>query len=351
MNVRHLFCILLTCTVFRVIPASAQQHVVSSPQPGSYEPAAGAAPEAQPADISGTVTGAADGVVPDARVTLDGPSAADDQTVVSNANGGFTFDNLKPGVPYRVIISADGFVSWTSPTIVLQPGQYFFLTGAKLALAGGTTSVTVSASPDEIAVEQVKAEEQQRVLGFIPNFYVVYDHNAAPLSTKLKFKLALRSGTDPVTFLGVAFVAGLDQGGDTPDYGGGASGYGQRVGALYANGFTDIMIGGAILPSLLHQDPRYFYQGTGTTRSRFLHAISSPFICKGDNGRWEPNFSSVGGDLASGAISNIYYPQSNRGASLVFANAAIVTGGRMANGLVQEFILRRLTPSAKNTDN
>jgi hypothetical protein len=149
----------------------------------------------------------------------------------------------------------------------------------------------------------------------------------------------------------VAFVAGLDQAGTTPNYGQGAAGYGQRVGALYANGFTDIMIGGAILPSLLHQDPRYFYQGTGTTKSRFMHAISSPFIAKGDNGRWEPNYSSVGGDLATGAISNIYYPESNRGPGLVFVNAAITTGGRMANGLIQEFILRRFTPSARNRTN
>jgi hypothetical protein len=108
------------------------------------------------------------------------------------------------------------------------------------------------------------------------------------------------------------------------------------------------MIGGAILPSLLHLDPRYFYQGTGTTKSRFMHAISSPFIARGDIGRWEPNYSSVGGDLATGAISNIYYPESNRGPGLVFENAAITSGGRMVNGLIQEFFLRRLTPSARS---
>ncbi len=106
------------------------------------------------------------------------------------------------------------------------------------------------------------------------------------------------------------------------------------------------MVGEAILPSLLHQDPRYFYQGTGTKRSRAFHALLSPFICKGDNGKWEPNFSSVGGDLTAGAVSNIYSPQSNRGAGILFENALITTGGRMANGLVQEFILRRFTSRA-----
>ncbi|HWG20948.1 MAG TPA: carboxypeptidase-like regulatory domain-containing protein [Terracidiphilus sp.] len=317
-----------------------------SPQVGSDETSAIAAPEPQPGRMSGTATDVNNDIIPGANVILYGAGLEEKRT--ANDNGGFAFDDLKPGIPYHVTISANGFVSWTSPTIVVAPGQYLFLPESKLAISGGTTSVTVFSSPEQIAVEQVKIEEQQRVLGIVPNFYVVYDHDAAPLTTKLKFKLALRAETDPITFVGVAFVAGLDQAGTTPNYGLGASGYGQRVGALYANGFSDIMIGGAILPSLLHQDPRYFYQGTGTTKSRFMHAISSPFIAKGDNGRWEPNYSSVGGDLATGAISNTYYPESNRGPGLVFVNAGITTGGRMVNGLIQEFFLRRLTPSARN---
>jgi hypothetical protein len=92
----------------------------------------------------------------------------------------------------------------------------------------------------------------------------------------LKFKLALKASTDPVVFAAVAFIAGADQAGDTPDYGQGAKGYGQRFGALYANGFTDIMVGEAILPSLLHQDPRYFYQGMGTKKISSFSRTSEP---------------------------------------------------------------------------
>ncbi len=347
MSIKQSFFAFMACIVLAT-PAFTQQTVMPSPQLGSADTSAIAAPEPQPGRMSGTATDVNNDIIPGANVILDGPGLEEKRTAVANDNGGYAFDDLKPGVPYHVTISADGFVSWTSPNIVVAPGQYLFLSDSKLAISGGATSVTVFSSSEQIAVEQVKIEEQQRVLGIIPNFYVVYDHDAAPLTTKLKFKLALRAETDPITFVGVAFVAGLDQAGTTPNYGLGAAGYGQRVGALYANGFTDIMIGGAILPSLLHQDPRYFYQGTGTTKSRFMHAISSPFIARGDNGRWEPNYSSVGGDLATGAISNIYYPESNRGPGLVFVNAAITSGGRMANGLVQEFFLRRLTPSARN---
>jgi hypothetical protein len=177
---------------------------------------------------------------------------------------------------------------------------------------------------------------------------VVYDRNAVPLTPKLKFRLALKAWTDPITVLGSGLVSGIDQAADTPNYGQGAKGYGQRLGANYTNGFTEIMIGGAILPSILHQDPRYFYQGTGTTKSRVLHALSTPFICKGDNGRRQFNYSSLGGYLASGAISNAYYPASNRGPERVFSTASVELGATLANSLLQEFVLRKLTPSAKN---
>jgi hypothetical protein len=304
-------------------------------------------PEPQPAEISGTVFDTQDELVPGATVMLQG-SSQKEQTAIGNDDGLFEIDHVAPGVPFVLTIRAPGFADWTSTAIVLQPGQFQILTNIRLTLKGEATSVTVTASREQIAVEQVKAEEQQRVFGIIPNFYVVYDRNAVPLSAKLKFELALKVSVDPITFAGTAFLAGINQASRYPDYVEGAQGYGQRLGSLYANDFTDIMVGGAILPSLLHQDPRYFYQGTGTKKSRLLHALSSPIICKGDNGRWQPNFSSLGGYLASGALANAYYPPSNRGAGLVGSTFAIDLSANVANGVIQEFVLRKLTPSVKN---
>jgi hypothetical protein len=221
--------------------------------------------------------------------------------------------------------------------------------GSKLRIAQALTTINVSpASSEEIATQQVKIEEQQRVFGFIPNFYVVYNHDAAPLTTKLKFQLASKVVRDPVTILGAAVIAGINQAGDVPNYGQGAKGYAERFGASYASGAADIMIGGAILPSLLHQDPRYFYQGTGSKKSRALHAISSTFICRGDNGRPQPNYSTIGGDLGAAAVANAYYPPSDRGTERVFQTALINTGERALANLVQEFILRRVTTRAKD---
>ena len=324
---------LLLLLFFVIVPGRAQQV---------------AAPADQLASISGTVTDAEQAVIPGAQVTLDGPGVNMPRSAVADESGSFTFAGLQPGGPFYVTISGNGLVPWTSPTLTLAPGQVFFLSGVQVRFSGAASSVTVYGSTEQIAAQQVSVEEKQRVFGVVPNFYVVYAANPAPMTTKLKYKLALKASTDPVVFLGAALVSGMDQAGDTPDYEQGAKGYGQRLGANFSTGFADVLIGGAVLPSLLHQDPRYFYQGTGTTRSRLVHALSSPFICKGDNGHLQPNFSSVGGDLAAGGLAQLYYPETNRGAGLVFQSTLITAGGRMANGVIQEFVLRKLTRGARD---
>jgi hypothetical protein len=300
--------------------------------------------------IVGTVTDINGDTVPGAAVVLEG-AASGAEAAVSNDNGFFEFKNLEAGTSYTVSVRAEGFAQWSSSSIVLQPSQYFILAGIQLHIEQALTSLTVTstaATPEEIAKEQVKAEEHQRILGFIPNFLVEYDPNAVPLTAKLKFELAYKVSFDPVTIGGVAAFAAINQAGDRPNYQQGLKGYGERFGAIYADGFTDIMIGGAILPSLLRQDPRYYYKGTGTTSSRLRHALLSSFICRGDNGRWQPNYSTVGGDLASAAISNAYYPASNRGAGLFLSNFFIDTGQRAIANVAQEFLLRRLTPRPKD---
>ena len=305
------------------------------------------APSALGANISGTVIDSQDDVISGATVVLSGPAPEKPRFLVTDAKGGFVFDHVNPGGPYRVAVGGNGFSNWTSLDVILHPSQFLFLPPIRLAFTGGITSVTVHASPKEIATEQVLLEEHQRVLGIVPNFYVEYDPHAAPLTTKLKFSLALKIATDPISILGAGVISGIDQAADTPDYVQGARGYGERFGANYANGLTDTLIGGAILPSILHQDPRYFYQGTGTRRSRILHAVSNPFICRGDNGLRQPNYSSLGGYLASGIISTAYYPESNRGPGLVFGTLGIDIGADITGSLLQEFVLRRLTTSAK----
>ena len=301
----------------------------------------------KPASIIGSVVDVQHGAISSAKAVLDGPTPADHFTATADDEGFFVFRNLHPAVPYRLTVTAKDFAAWTSSVIVLKPGQELDLGDLKLKIAVVQTTVTAM-SQGEIATQEVHIEEKQRILGAFPNFYVVYTPNPAPLTAKLKFQLALKTSIDPVNILGTAAFAGFNQAGDTPNYQQGAKGYAQRFGAAYTDGFTDIMIGGAILPSILHQDPRYFYQGTGTFGSRVRHAAVFAVMCKGDNGRWQFNYSSVGGDLASGALSNLYYPPSNRGPGIAFSNALLSAAGRVVNDLGQEFVFRKLTPSAKN---
>lgn len=195
----------------------------------------------------------------------------------------------------------------------------------------------------EISEVEIAQAQKQRVLGIFPNFYVTYDV-PTPLTPKEKFKLALRSTVDPITFLGVGALAGFQQAADDfGGYGQGAEGYAKRYGAAYAGVFTHTLIGSAIMPSLLKQDPRYFYKGTGSTRSRVLYALANAVICKGDNQRWQPNYSGFIGSVASGGISYLYYPASDRNAGLFVQNSLIGLGESAVAGVFQEFFLHKLT--------
>jgi hypothetical protein len=305
-----------------------------------------AKPELKPGIIIGTVTDVNSDPVPNARVELKSLDNSDPRVVTTSESGAFEFSDVPPGVTYEIAVSAPGFADWSSPTMTLEPGQFKIVAGVQLRVETQMATVDVHYDPVQVAAEQLKVEEHQRVLGFVPNFYVTYEKDAAPLTAKMKFQLALRTSIDPITAAGVIGYASIRQAANSPKYGQGWGAYGERFGATAADGFSDILIGGAILPSLLHQDPRYFYQGTGTTSSRIRHALFSPFVARGDNGRWQPNYSSIGGDLASSALSNLYYPQANRGAGLLFMNFAIGTAERMGASLAQEFIIGKFTKRA-----
>lgn len=297
----------------------------------------------QTATVMGTAADANGDPIPNAKVVLREVDGTDPLTIVASENGSFEFQAVKSGISYQLGISAKGFADWTSAPMTLSPGEFKIVAGIRLRVEIERTTVDVHYDPVEVATEQLKVEEKQRVFGIIPNFYVTYESDPAPLTTKMKFKLALKVSTDPVTAAGVLVVASARQAADSLNYGQGWGAYGERFGATALDGFSDIMIGGAILPSLLHQDPRYFYQGKGTAGSRIRHAMFSPFVARGDNGEWQPNYSSLGGDLATSSLANLYDPSSNRGAKLVFANFAIGTAERIGASLAQEFLIGKFT--------
>jgi hypothetical protein len=229
----------------------------------------------------------------------------------------------------------------------LDPGQAFVTPLFRLMISTQVTEVHVGLTPTELADVQIQDQEKQRVFGFIPNFYVSYVPNAVPLSPRQKFSLAWKSTTDPVTFAAVGVIAGLDQAADRwGGYGQGAQGYAKRFGASYGDVFLGTFIGSAILPTVLKQDPRYFYKGKGSKGSRILYALANSVICKGDNGQWQPNYSSIAGNLAAGGISNLYYPaRARNGIGTVVTTAVIRLGETAVANIFQEFIAPKVTPN------
>jgi hypothetical protein len=323
------------------------------PSPAAAQ-TANSAPEADVAAglIQGVVT-SRDGVpyqgvqvtLTRSRATPSSPvSIPDVRTETSDSNGRFQFRAVPPG-PFQLTVASDGFATQTR-TGTLNPGGSYEAPPFVLLMVTARTEVQVTASRIEIAQAQLTQEEQQRVLGVIPNFYVVYAPNAMPLTTKQKFHLAWRYSIDPVSFLSAAAFAGIEQDDDDfQGYGQGAEGYAKRFGANYADTFIGSMLGSALLPSIFKQDPRYFYKGTGSKTSRALYAIESSFICRGDNGRREFNYSGILGGLAAAGISNLYYPDKDReGAELTFQNTLIGIATGAAQNLFQEFVVRKLTP-------
>jgi len=298
--------------------------------------------------INGTILDRTGAVNVGAKVRLTRKHPVLSQEVASGDTGQYSFSHVPPG-SFQITVTAPGFATQVF-SADLRPGQAFLVPPIVLAVATAATEVQVAAPTVEVAEAQIKEQEKQRVLGFIPNFYVSYVHDAAPLTSKQKFRLALKTAVDPVTFLGTGIYAGVEQAADRfPEYGQGAQGYAKYFGAGYADAVSGIFIGNAILPSLLKQDPRYFYKGTGTTRTRILYAVASPVICKGDNQRWQPNYSFVLGSIAVGSISNLYVPAGDRnGAGLIFENALIRIGEGSLGGILQEFVLPRLTPHIRH---
>ncbi len=299
--------------------------------------------------ISGMIVDKNGTAVAGARVKFSREGETASPETLSGEDGQFAFNNVAPG-PFQLTFTSEGFASQTSSGN-LREGENLRLPQIVLAVATNVTEVRVELTPIELAQEQLKDEEKQRVLGVIPNYYVTYVPNAAPLSTKQKYQLAWKTTIDPVSFGLTGAIAGIEQAQNRfPGYGQGADGYAKRYGATYADFAISTFIGGAMLPSVFKQDPRYFYKGTGTKKSRVLYALANSVICKGDNGHWQANYSMLIGDLAAGGISNLYYPASDRnGVALTFENTLIGIGANAAANLLQEFVIKKLSTNVPHS--
>ena len=334
-----------SCRVFFGLVAGLWAMFV--PGLASAEPAAARAQNTSsalaPGIIRGTVKDPSGLVVGSAVVTLETGASTSPRTTITDEAGSFQFSGVAPG-SYTIKIAALGFADWKSPDVVIGSGENQPLAPVVLQVATASTRMDVGLSQHELATEQIKAEEKQRLLGVFPNYFVSYEPNAAPLSAVQKFELGWKTIFDPVTIASSAITAGIQQARNSyHEFGQGTEGYAKRFGADYVDAANGIIIGGVLMQVAFRQDPRYFYKGTGSVRRRFVYAIATAFVCKGDNGHWQPDYSDVLGGLAAGEISTLYYPASSRTGLRLFHNVLLGFGGRAAGNLAQEFVFRKVS--------
>jgi hypothetical protein len=297
----------------------------------------------QEATIRGQLVDSTGAAVANAQVKLRVVSGGEVEQTRSTPQGEFSFEKVTPGAFY-LTITADGFAVKTIAG-ELHPGETLALPPAELALATITTEVNVTQTQEEIAEEQIKQAETQRLIGLVPNFFVTYDADAVPLNTRQKFQLTWKTMLDPASFVINGITAGVSQAQNTnKGFGQGAEGYAKRYGASYADFATSIVLEKVALSTVFKQDPRYFYKGTGSNRSRFFYAVSRSVICQGDNRKAQFCYSTVVSEVASDFITNYYYPAQDRNSNAeVLESAAIGIGIDSAVNVLQEFVLRKFT--------
>jgi hypothetical protein len=296
---------------------------------------------ADKADILGLITDTDGALVSGAQITFT--SGSHKRSIVSDSSGRFTLTGVPTGA-FHITVTAPGLEP-TSTSGNLTPGQVLELPPIKLPVATASTEVNVNLSPRELAQADVEEEEKQRAFGIFPNFLVSYNKTFTPLDAKQKFSLGLHVTLDPTHFLFAAAAAGIQTADNQyPGYGQDFAGFGQRYGAVLATTTTTTLLRSAVFPALFHQDPRYFYRGTGTKTSRALYALSTAFISKGNNGKWQPAYSTLAASFTSGALSRFYYaPVDQKGASLIVENSFLSLGGVAVGHLLQEFLFDKIT--------
>ncbi len=299
--------------------------------------------------IQGKVTDSSNAPIHGAVVIIEGANGSR-YTTVTDDTGVFRVSSLAPG-NYSLKISASTFSDWTASNV---PASSTLLAVLQAAPRFTATAVTVGATPDEVAAEQLDHELKQRTLGVIPNVYVSYESHPAPLSPKRKLRLSLKLLLDPFTFAAAGITAGIQQSRNSYwEWGQGAEGYAKRYVAAYGTAAQYVVITTVVAASVLHQDPRYFYSGRGTKAQRTGYAFASAFRTKGDNGKWQPPYAGLIGTVASAEISNAYYPGSRTQYSLLGRSLMFHFVGLVAMNLAQEFLLKKVTShkpaSAANT--
>ena len=280
----------------------------------------------QQSNIAGKIVDTKGVAVANVQVTLTLENRGPDRQTESDETGDFSFSSVTAG-PYRLAFTKKGFASRTSAGEI-SAAQTLNLPPIELAISIVTSEVNVTETQAQLAQDQIKNEEQQRLLGIVPNFFTSYNSDAVPLNTKQKLELTAKTWFDPSSFVINGIIAGVWQAQNTHrGFGQGAQGYGKRYGASFADYGTSLLLEKVVTTTIFKQDPRYFYKGTGTKRSRAFYAMSRTFVCRGDNKKDQFCYSSFINRFGSGFVTNYYYPAADRDTTrVILRNSTIGIG-------------------------
>lgn len=171
-------------------------------------------------------------------------------------------------------------------------------------------------NPDQKAGTDLQTgTSNDRLFYTLPNFLTIQNaRELPPLTTGEKFKVVARGSFDYVEYFWYGSLAGISQAENSePGFGQGAAGYGKRYGATLADGTIENFMTGAILPSLLREDPRFYQSGRGSFWHRTGYAVSRIFVTRTDRGHERFNFSEIVGSALSAGISTYsYHPHDDR---------------------------------------
>jgi hypothetical protein len=195
-------------------------------------------------------------------------------------------------------------------------------------------------SKDEKTRDEARDEVPKRIFFIIPNFMTANDQpeNQGPLTSKEKFSIAWHQFFDESAHVGNVIQAGISQAANSlPQYGQGWGAFGERVAAQEGDQFTGSMLIYGVLPTLTHEDPRYFRRGRGSALSRVGYAMSRVLIARTDSGRPTFNVCQVFGQLGQASLSMLYYPQQDRRLVGVLSGWAINQGYNIGWNQLKEF--------------
>jgi hypothetical protein len=194
---------------------------------------------------------------------------------------------------------------------------------------------------DPVAAQQKSGTPLKATIGILGKrsvFFPELAFNKGPLTTKKKLELAVDETVAPSRFLGSMFTSGIGQARNAlPGYGQEWGGYGKRFGSSVASNASSHMFGTFLLPSLLHQDPRYFVKFFGSPGNRVRYAVERVVVARTDEGCETFNWSGLLGGLMAEGLANSYLPDGERTTGKTFSRFGIRVGFSALDNVVKEY--------------